>query len=60
VTAGLTVVFTTRATTQAQRALASWRQNRPVAPDLLEQELRNVLALVGAAPTLGRWHATHA
>ena len=30
-----------------------WRENRPAAPDLLEQELQSVLALVASAPTLG-------
>jgi plasmid stabilization system protein ParE len=33
--------------------LGWWAENRPAAPDLLEQELRNVLALVAATPTLG-------
>jgi plasmid stabilization system protein ParE len=50
---GLGVAVTARATTQTQRALRWWRDNRAAAPDLLEQELRNVLALVAAAPTLG-------
>jgi plasmid stabilization system protein ParE len=49
----LTVAFTARATNQTRRALAWWRENRPAAPDLLEQELRSVLALVAAAPSLG-------
>jgi plasmid stabilization system protein ParE len=53
VTSALTVAFTARATNQARRALTWWRENRPAAPDLLEQELRSVLALVAAAPTLG-------
>ena len=52
-TAPLTVAFTARAAQQARRALAWWRERRPAAPDLLEQELRNVLALVASAPTLG-------
>jgi plasmid stabilization system protein ParE len=33
--------------------LAWWRENRLAAPDLLKQELRSVLELVAAAPTLG-------
>lgn len=49
----LTIAFTPRATKQTRRALAWWRENRPAAPDLFEQELRNVLALVAAAPSLG-------
>jgi plasmid stabilization system protein ParE len=53
VTRPLIVVFTDRATLQARRAVAWWRENRPVAPDLLEQEIRSVLGLVASAPTLG-------
>jgi plasmid stabilization system protein ParE len=53
VTSVLTVAFTARATKQTRRALAWWRENRSAAPDLLEQELRSVLALVAVAPTLG-------
>jgi plasmid stabilization system protein ParE len=49
----LTVAFTKRATNQTRRALAWWRENRRAAPDLLEQELRAVLALLAEAPTLG-------
>ena len=52
-TSALTVAFTARATKQTRRALRWWRENRPGAPDLLEQELRSVLALVAAAPMLG-------
>jgi plasmid stabilization system protein ParE len=53
VTSALTVAFTARATKQTRRALTWWRESRPAAPDLLEQELRSVLALVAAAPMLG-------
>jgi plasmid stabilization system protein ParE len=53
VISALTVTFTARASKQTRRAVAWWRENRPAAPDVLEQELRNVLALVAAVPTLG-------
>jgi plasmid stabilization system protein ParE len=53
VTRKLTVAFTKRATNQTRRALAWWRENRRAAPDLLEQELRSVLALLSEAPMLG-------
>jgi hypothetical protein len=53
VTRALTVAFTARATTQTRRALTWWRENRPAVPDLLEQELRAVLALIASAPSLG-------
>jgi plasmid stabilization system protein ParE len=49
----LAVAFTKRATNQTRRALAWWRENRRAAPDLLEQELRSVLALLAEAPMLG-------
>ena len=52
-TVPLTVAFTARATKETRQAIAWWRENRPAAPYLLEQELRNVLALVASAPTLG-------
>ena len=52
-TSVLAVAFTARATRQTRRALAWWAENRPAALGLLEQELRNVLALVAATPTLG-------
>jgi hypothetical protein len=44
----LTVAFTKRATNQARRALAWWRENPRASPDLLEQELRSVLALLAS------------
>ena len=49
----LSVVLTARAAEQVRAALAWWRENRRAAPDLLERELRAVLALVAAAPSLG-------
>jgi plasmid stabilization system protein ParE len=49
----LTVAFTKRAANQTRRALAWWRENRRASPDLLEQELRSVLALLAEAPMLG-------
>ncbi len=52
-TTTLRIVFTKRAADQAERALQWWREHRPAAPDLLEQELRDVLSLVATAPSLG-------
>jgi plasmid stabilization system protein ParE len=34
-------------------ALGWWRENRPLAPDLLDEELRGVLAIVATTPTIG-------
>ena len=49
----LAIAVTLRATRQIEEALAWWRENRGAAPRLLDEELRGVLAVVAAAPTLG-------
>ena len=49
----LAVVVTPRAARQMRAALEWWRENRLAAPELLDQELRGVLAVIAAAPTLG-------
>jgi plasmid stabilization system protein ParE len=45
--------LTPRALREAKRRKSWWRQNRPLAPDLFEQELEAVLDCILAAPTLG-------
>ncbi len=42
--AAASIVFT--AMKQTQAAMVWWRRNRPLAPGLLEEELRKVLALI--------------
>jgi len=49
----LAIALTPRAARQVQTALAWWRENRPVAPRMLEQELRDMLSVAAAAPTRG-------
>ena len=49
----LAVVLTASAARQMREALAWWSENRLAAPRLLDEELRGVLGIVVAAPTLG-------
>ena len=52
-TTTLTVAVTPRAARQMRAALAWWREHRLAAPEMLDQELRGVIAVITAAPTLG-------
>ena len=51
--AAASIVFTARAMKQTQAAVVWWRRNRPLAPGLLEEELRKVLALIAESSTVG-------
>lgn len=38
---------------QAKRAMAWWKKNRPAAPNLLRQEIKDALDLLKASPEIG-------
>ncbi len=42
-----------RAAKEIREAVAWWRQNRPAAPDLFEDELRAAVSLLGIQPLIG-------
>jgi plasmid stabilization system protein ParE len=47
------VRFGLRALRDAERVDAWWRMNRPAAPDLFSDELRQAIALLGSTPSIG-------
>lgn len=52
-TAPLSVDFTRRAAAQAEAATLWWRENRPLAPDALREELEQALQLIALQPEIG-------
>jgi plasmid stabilization system protein ParE len=53
VTAPLSVDFTRRAAAQTEAATQWWRDNRPLAPDALREELEQALQLIALQPAIG-------
>lgn len=52
-TAPLSVDFTRRAAAQTEAATLWWRENRPLAPDALREELEQALQLIALQPEIG-------
>lgn len=52
-TASLSVDFTRRAAAQTEAATLWWRENRPLAPDALREELEQALQLISLQPEIG-------
>lgn len=52
-TASLSVDFTRRAAAQTEAATLWWRENRPLAPDALREELEQALQLFSLQPEIG-------
>ncbi|MFO0763137.1 MAG: type II toxin-antitoxin system RelE/ParE family toxin [Byssovorax sp.] len=52
----LPVVWTPRAVREATRAVAWWVENRPYAPELLEQELAEAISRLRISPLIGTVH----
>ena len=48
------VLTTARADNEARRATAWWRENRPAAPHLFEDELAEAIGLLAEHPDAGR------
>jgi hypothetical protein len=53
VTAPLSVDFTRGAAAQTEAATLWWRENRPLAPDALREELEQALQLIALQPEIG-------
>lgn len=51
--APLSVDFTRRAAAQTEAATLWWRENRPLAPDALREELEQALQLIALQPAIG-------
>lgn len=52
-TAPPSVDFTRRAAAQTEAATLWWRENRPLAPDALREELEQALQLIALQPEIG-------
>ena len=52
------VDFTRRAAAQTAAVTLWWRENRPLAPDALREELEQALQLIALQPEIGARHET--